>query len=271
MLNAPSPPSTGQPAQLRNVGVIENRGIELRATVVPVATSAARLTLTGSYNTLRNRMVETGGTPVFNLGGLSERTIQAVVEAGQPVGYLRGARTLFNPDGTIRETKYLQYLGKPHPDAFGAFSAQLQVGSSLTLSADADYQFGASSHSFDRHFRFQYGLPETIVPQAAIDQRGSRANIWLDVFDLFVEKTDYVKMRTLSLDYRLPERFVPRGARSARIGFSVTNPWAWSASSFDPEVDLSGAMTQGAAAVGGFNYSTDSAARSFLLSFGLGF
>ncbi|MBL0937791.1 MAG: TonB-dependent receptor [Gemmatimonadaceae bacterium] len=271
LLNAPSPPSTGQPAQLRNVGVIENRGIELRATVVPVATTAARLTLTGSYNTLRNRMVETGGTPVFNLGGLSERTIQAVVEAGQPVGYLRGARTLFNSDGTIRETQYLQYLGKPHPDAFGAFSAQLQLGSSLTLSADADYQFGASSHSFDRHFRFQYGLPETIIPQAAIDQRGSRANIWLDVFDRFVEKTDYVKMRTLSLDYRLPERFVPRGARSARIGFSVTNPWAWSASSFDPEVDLSGGMSQGSAAVGGFNYSTDSAARSFLLSFGLGF
>lgn len=272
LLNAPSPPSTGQPAQLRNVGVIDNRGIELRATVVPLATSAARLTLTGSYNTLRNRMLETGGTPVFNLGGLSERTIQAVVEAGQPVGYLRGSRTLFNTDGTIRETQLLQYLGKPHPDAFGAFSASLQVGSRLTVTADADYQFGASSHSFDRHFRFLYGLPETVVPAAALQQRGNNPNnIWLDVFDLFVEKTDYVKMRTLSVDYRLPERLVPRGARSARLGFAVTNPWAWSASSFDPEVDLSGAIGQGAAAVGGFNYSTDSAARSFLLSFSLGF
>jgi TonB-dependent starch-binding outer membrane protein SusC len=272
LLNAPSPPSTGQPAQLRNVGIIDNTGIELRASLVPIAGPRARLTLTGSYNTLRNRLVDAGDTPVFNLGGLSERTIQAVVEAGQPVGYLRGARTLFNSDGTIQETQFLQYLGKPHPDYFGALSAQLQLGSRFTLTADADYQFGASSHSFDRHFRFLYGLPETAVPEAAIAQRGNnRNNIWLDVFDRFVEKTDYVKMRTLAVDYRLPDRLVPRGARSARLGLAITNPWAWSASSFDPEVDLSGAIGQGAAAVGGFNYSTDSAARSFLLTFGLGF
>ena len=272
LLNAPSPPSTGQPAQLRNVGVITNEGIELRATVVPISGPRARLTLTGSLNTLRNRMTETGGTPVFNLGGLSERTIQAVVEQGQPVGYLRGARTLFNADGTIQETQFLQYLGKPHPDRFGAMSVQLQLGSRLTLGLDGDYQFGAASHSFDRHFRFLYGLPETAIPEAAIAQRGNnRNNIWLDVFDRFVESTDYVKLRTLTVDYRLPSRLVPRGANSARLGLAIANPWAWSASTFDPEVDLSGAIGQNAAAVGGFNYSTDSAARSFLFTFGIGF
>ncbi len=270
LLNAPSPPSTGAPAQLRNVGEISNEGSEVRASVVPIAMSGARLTLSASYNTLRNRMVNTGGTPVFNLGGLSERTIQAVVEAGQPVGYLRGARTTFDEQGKRVQTEFLQYLGKPHPDKFGTMSAQLQLGSRLTLGANADYQFGASSHSFDRHFRFLYGLPQDALPEVVVTAN-QRSAIWLDVFDRFVEKTDYVKMRTLSADYRLPESLVPRGASSARIAFAITNPWAWSASSFDPEVDLSGAIGQGSAAVGGFNYSTDSSARSFLLTLSLGF
>lgn len=272
LLNAPSPPSTGLANQLRNVGEIANNGIELRATIVPFDTRLARLSFTGSYNTLNNLMVSTGGTPVFNLGGLSERTIQAVVEAGYPVGYLRGSQATFNPNGTVREIRQLQYLGKPTPDKFGAFSAQLRLGQSLTFAADADYQYGASSHSFDRHFRFLYGLPETAVPQAALAAVGNNTNnIWLDVFNLFVEKTDYIKMRTLSVDYRVPQRLVPRGARSARVSFAVTNPWAWTASTFDPEVDLSGAIGQGAAAVGGFNYSTDSSARAFLLTLGFGF
>ncbi|MCU0647103.1 MAG: TonB-dependent receptor [Gemmatimonadaceae bacterium] len=272
LLNAPSPPSTGQVAQLRNVGEIDNRGVELRTSVVAFAGPRARLTLTGSYNTLRNRMVSTGNTPVFNLGGLSERTIQAVVEQGYPVGYLRGSRAVFNPDGTLRESQLLQDLGKPHPDVFGAFGVQLQLGSRFTLNANADYQFGASSHSFDRHFRFLYGLPETVVPAPALRAVGNNPNnIWLDVFNLFVERTDYVKMRTLSAEYRLPERLVPRGARFARVNVAITNPWAWTRSTFDPEVDLSGAIGQGAAAVGGFNYSTDSSARAFLLGIGLGF
>lgn len=271
LLNAPSAPSTGQTTQLRNVGEIENRGIELRSSIVPWSSPAGRLTLTGSVNTLKNKMVSTGNTPVFNLGGLSERTIQAVVEAGQPVGYLRGSKATFNADGTLQKVELLQYLGKPHPDTFGSMSAQLRLGSRFTVNVDGDYQFGASSHSFDRHFRFQYGLPETIVPEAAVKAAGGPTGIWLDVFNLFVEKTDYVKLRNLSVEYRLPERLVPRGASSARISFAANNLLTWATSSFDPEVDLSGAIGQGAAAVGGFNYSTDSAARSFLLSIGLGF
>ena len=270
LLNAPSAPSTGQTTQLRNVGEIENRGIELRSSIVPWSSPAGRLTLTGSVNTLKNKMVSTGNTPVFNLGGLSERTIQAVVEAGQPVGYLRGSKATFNADGTLQKVELLQYLGKPHPDTFGSMSAQLRLGSRFTVNVDGDYQFGASSHSFDRHFRFQYGLPETIVPEAAVKAAGGPTGIWLDVFNLFVEKTDYVKLRNLSVEYRLPERLVPRGASSAhqlRGQQSADLGHLQLRSRSGPL----GAIGQGAAAVGGFNYSTDSAARSFLLSIGLGF
>ena len=49
------------------------------------------------------------------------------------------------------------------------------------------------------------------------------------------------------------------------------HPFEWASSSFDPEVDLSGAMDQGGATVGGFNYSTDSHPRTFLLTLRFGF
>jgi len=271
LLNAPSAPSTGESTQLRNVGIIDNRGWELRATVVPIQSDDVVLTLTGSLNTLDNEMVDAGGTPVFNLGGMSARTIQAVVEEGFPVGYLRGTKAHFNPDGTLDRVEQLAYLGKPHPDYFGSFSAGLQLGSRLSVSASGDYQFGAQAHSFDRHFRFQYGLPGDNVPKAAVEAAGGPTGIWLDVFNLFVEDTDYVKLRNVSVDYRIPSRILPLGIRDAHVGFAVTNVLGWAASTFDPEVDLSGGMSQNAAAVGGFNYSTDSMPRSFIVTFGVGF
>lgn len=271
LMNAPSAPSSGEGSQLRNVGEIENRGIELQATVVPVSRPGLRVALNASLNTLNNEVLSTGGTPVFNLGGLSERTIQAVVEEGFPVGYLRGPTAYFNPDGTVREVDYLSYLGKPHPDQFGSFGATVNIGSGLTLSATGDYQFGAQAHSFDRHFRFNYGLPGDNVPAAAVEAAGGPAGIWLDVFNLFVEDTDFVKLRTLGADYRLPATWTPRGMRDLRVGFQVVNPWGWTTSTFDPETDLSGAIGQGGASVGGFNYSTDTHPRSFLFTFGAGF
>jgi hypothetical protein len=89
--------------------------------------------------------------------------------------------------------------------------------------------------------------------------------------NLWVENTDYVALRTLSADYRVPERLLPRGAKDLRVAFQVVNPWRWASSSFDPETDLSSAGTQGGAAVGGFNYATEVNPRSYLLTLRFGF
>lgn len=162
------------------------------------------------------------------------------------------------------------------PDKFGNFGAQLGIGSRFNVSASADYQFGAQAQSFDKAFRYLYGVPRTenYVPAAALAQapyNGSRAAIWQQTMNLWVENTDYVALRSISADYRIPENFLPRGAKDMRASFTVVNPWRWASSSFDPETDLSSATTQGGAAVGGFNYATDGNPRSFLLTLRFGF
>lgn len=276
LITAPPAPSTGEVSQIANVGEISNRGMELRATVTPVSNAMWRLTLNGAYNTLNNKVEKLGGTPPFPISGYGASTVQGMVQEGYPVGFLQGAKAIFNADGTIKEIQELAFLGKPTPDAFGSFGAQLGIGSRLNISASADYQFGAQAQSFDKAFRYLYGVngTETYVPAAALAQapyNGNRASIWQRTMNLWVENTDYVAIRTLSVDYRLPSKLLPRGTKDARASFSIVNPWRWASSSFDPETDLSSATSQGAAAVGGFNYATDGNPRSFLLTLRFGF
>ena len=276
LINAPPAPSTGEVSQVTNVGEISNKGMELRATATPVSTPKWRLSLNASFNTLQNKVLRLGGTPPFAISGYGASTVQGIVQEGFPVGYLRGAQAVFDANGAITQIRELQFLGKPMPDKFGSFGASVGIGSRLTISTSADYQFGAQAQSFDKAFRYLYGVPGTdgYVPAAALAQapyNGSRAAIWQRVMNLWVENTDYVALRTLSADYRMPERLLPRGAKDLRVAFQVVNPWRWASSSFDPETDLSSAGTQGGAAVGGFNYATEVNPRSFLLTLRFGF
>ncbi|MFM8534117.1 MAG: TonB-dependent receptor domain-containing protein, partial [Acidimicrobiia bacterium] len=276
LITAPPAPSTGEASQVTNVGEISNKGLEIRGTATPFSGKTLRLSLNGSYNTLTNKVVNLRGTPPFPISGYGASTVKGMVQEGYPVGFLRGANAIFDASGRITEIKMLQYLGKPIPDKFGNFGATLGVGSRLNISASADYQFGAQAQSFDKAFRYLYGVPRTenYVPAAALAQapyNGSRAAIWQQTMNLWVENTDYVAFRTLAADYRIPEKFLPRGAKDMRASFTVVNPWRWASSSFDPEIDLSSATTQGGAAVGGFNYATDGNPRSFLLTLRFGF
>ncbi len=273
LINAPPAPSTGLPSQLRNIGEISNNGLELRGTVTPISRPSVRLTLNGAYNTLNNRVVNLNGTPPFGISGFGASTVQGIVEEGYPVGYLRGAKAIFDESGKIVRVEQLQYLGKPTPDSFGSFGAQLGLGSRLTLSTSADYQFGAQQQSFDRAFRYLYGVNRTedYVPAAALTQYGTRAAIWQQVMNRWVENTDYVSFRTVTVDYKPSARLLPGLATDARVSFSVTNPYRWASSHWDPETDLSSAGEQGAAAVGGYNYATDSAPRTYLLTLRFGF
>jgi outer membrane receptor protein involved in Fe transport len=273
LINAPPAPSTGEPSQLTNVGVISNKGIESRMTLVAIDRAALRLTVTGSYNTLKNVVVDMRGTPPFNIGGLSAGSSQNIVEQGYPVGYLRGSKGVFDSTGRVTFVPN-SFLGNPTADRFGNYSATVAVGKRLTFSVDGDYQFGAQIISFDKGFRFLYGVKgtENDVPAAALAQfNNDRAAMWLNMMNVFVVNTDFVALRHFTADYRVAERFLPPRTRDMRVGFSITNPYVWTTSSFDPETALSGSSEQGGPAVGGFNYSTEIRPRTYMITLRFGF
>ncbi|HUE77773.1 MAG TPA: TonB-dependent receptor [Longimicrobiales bacterium] len=263
----PSGPSTGQGVQMRNVGEIANHGIEIQVIGDVFRGENVRARVRASLNTLNNEVVDAGGSPVFGISGFSSSTVQTVVREGWPVGALRGTASTLNPDGTIATTELLQFLGKPLPDRFGSLGLELSVRDNIRFNADADWQTGAQLHSFNRQFRYLYGIDDPNLPAALMERNPGPFRLnWLALTNFFVEDTDYLRFRNIALSYSLPQDLVSRWADGVELRLAAQNLIGWWSSSFDPESDHSGAATQGGASVGGFNYASDPAPRTFLAS-----
>jgi outer membrane receptor protein involved in Fe transport len=269
LFGIPSLPSLGQPVNysenvgestkyLANIGEIENRGIELSAGLQVVNTKDWNIRLNASYNTNHNEVLDIGGAVPFGIGGFSSSTIQTTVAKNKPVGFLRGSKAVLNEDGSLKEVLRLEDLGSTIPTTYGNLSVSAAY-KNWRLFVSGDYQAGAYVHSFDRQFRFLKGLKDEAIPEKALEGT-TQAAAWLDFTNFFVEKADFLKIRTISLscDVR-PSKYI----RSASFSVNVYNPFSFSASSVDPEALLSGALTQGAVATGGFNYASYSLARQF--------
>ena len=77
-----------------------------------------------------------------------------------------------------------------------------------------------------------------------------------------------MKIRNIGSSYEYkPEKYL----KNINFGFNVYNPFAFTASSVDPEVALAGARSQGAVAVGGLNYSSYSTPRQYVGSIRISF
>ena len=259
----PTLPSSGQSSSyLANIGKIRNQGIEMYADAGIIDTKDWSLRVRASMNTNTNKVLSTGGVVPFSVGGFSARTITTIVEEGKEVGFLRGTATTLNPDGTVKETLYNQYLGRTLPTVYGTFglSARWQR---LNFTLTGDYQAGSYVHSFDRQFRFAKNIKDNAIPDAAL-QGTTQAQTWLNFTNFFVEKADFVKIRDIGVDYSF--LFPHSVVKSLSLAFHCYNPLAWTHSSVDPEAVLSGAKTQGGVATGGLNYSCYSMPRQYVLT-----
>ena len=267
LFRVPSLPSSGQEASyLKNVGEIENKGIEITAAFQIVDTRDWNVRLNTSFNTNSNKVLSSGGTVPFSIGGFSSRTVQTVVEEGKPVGFIRGSKAVLNPDGTLKEVLQLQDLGSTLPKFYGNFSLSV-VYRDLSFFLSGDYQAGAYVHSFDRQFRFAKGLKDPAIPEQALEGL-SQAQSWLDFTNFFVEKADFLKIRNIGVNYTFRPGKV---LKNVTVGFNVYNPFSFTASSVDPEASLSGALSQGAVATSGINYSTYSTPRQYIGTVRIGF
>lgn len=265
----PPAPSTGETSQLQNIGKILNRGLEFNMVLTPIKTTDYSLKFNLSINTLYNKVLSSGGAAAFNINGFSARTVQTVVQEGYPVGFIRGNYAIFSDAGLITSTTAQQNLGTTIPNLFGSMGLNFQY-KAFNFFANADYQKGAYAISFDRQFRFNYGASTEGIPQAEIDKSGRTR--WLDITNRFVEKTDFIKVRTIGTGYTFKPKMWNGVVKSVNIAFSVVNPLNFSASSFDPEATISGSSQgQNGATTGGISYSTYSSPRQFLGSLRLNF
>ena len=279
LFTIPFAESAGQASQLTNIGEVENKGWEFNTQFFVLNRRDVDLRLNASVNTLDNVVTKNGGAPAFSVGGFSFLGQQ--VEAGKPLGFLQGDRPSFDDEGNFIEAERNATLGSPLPDVFGNLSLSLTVLNRLRLFALADYQVGAQGIAVDDVLRFFNGsqdddrfpkAPDGTVPSLTQATFFDLAGVW-------VEDTDFIKVRLISLGYTIPEKYYRNKLiKRIDVGVKVVNPFNFVKSSFDPEITGDNGLSnrseltqQDALNLGVFGFGTESPPRQFLFDLKLNF
>jgi outer membrane receptor protein involved in Fe transport len=253
--------STGQLNQEVNIGVVTNTGIELQTQVDVIRKTDMELTLNASVTTNKNEVVDAGGAPEFNVGGFT--FLGSFVKEGLPLGYLRGGNPIFDGEGNLVEVERNAFLGDPNPDGYGTVGLNFRW-KNLTVYGTGDYQYGSQGVAVDDVLRYFGGVNDPgRIPEASL------AESFFDLAGVWVEDTDFFKVRNIGASYRVPVSNTV--LNSLTLGLNFRNPIVTASSRFDPEVTGSGIGRQGAFGVGGFGYGTESAPRQIIFNLRVGF
>lgn len=264
LFQTPLAASTGRNNILRNLGNIGNKGWEFNVNATVVETKDWEVKARASANTVDNIVLSMNGAPSFNLSGMTSRTVQTVVKEGYPVGYISGNYGVFNSDGTLASTTPQAFLGSTIPTLTGSFGLNIRYRR-LSFFANADYQKGGYLDNWDKQFRFNYGASTEGVPAAEIAKNGTTN--WLNFSQLFVQKSDFLKVRTMGMVYEMPASVTGKYIRRLTLALTAVNPLNFVASESDPEAVMpGGAQGQGTATTGGLNYAAYSAPRQFIFA-----
>jgi TonB-linked SusC/RagA family outer membrane protein len=125
IVNVTTPPSSGFTSMVSNLGEVENKGIEVALTAVPVELSnGLRWTMTHTFTRIRNKVIDLGDLDEIFLGGFTGLGLihREGLPFGQIIGtdYLRDPETgmpLINGDnGLLIDNPEDQIIGDPTPD-----------------------------------------------------------------------------------------------------------------------------------------------------------
>jgi TonB-dependent SusC/RagA subfamily outer membrane receptor len=231
------PPSQGfLSQQLENVGVLENAGIELRADVGVVTTPNVDWRVQGTLSTLRSEAIDVGGEVI---------TVQTFgrtfIREGYPVPAVF-ARKITNPDALadpIWEDD--AYIGSIYPSRTVGLGTELMLFRNLTLDARGEFQFGAymvngngyqnsrqgawrQCYDVQAKMRTERDSPAALADVTALERARCAPNGYriAPSYDAWIEPTDFFKLRSVSLAYRLPQAWMP-GVRSATLRVGARN------------------------------------------------
>ena len=254
-------PSSGFTNRFTNGASLENRGIEGMLQVTPVRFRGGEWNTTVIYQKVKPKITELD-VPTFRQGGFALFLGQYQVEKGKSPTQIVG----LVPTAENTAVSAAAIIGDATPDYQMAFTNQVSFGP-FSASALVDWKKGgdvinlttflydASHNSAD----WNTGGSERFAKQG----RDTRP---------YVEDGSFVKLREVSLSYRIPESFVQRAfggqLRTAGISFSGRNLLMNSDyRGLDPEVSNFGNQA--------LNRNIDVApfppSRSFFLSLDLGF
>jgi outer membrane cobalamin receptor len=252
LLGIALPPSEGfSSAQLRNVGEILNRGVELSVNASPINTAGFRWNTGVNYEWTKNEILDLGetaqldslpvyadgiktddanaNTPIrwekhYRLGGLRE---------GYPVGTFV-SRRIVGWDSAEQEhvrTTYSSYLGKLFPDHLASWNNDFQLGQSLRMNvqfrgewgavmANSDRSYGVRQYAYDEYNKH---LDDNLDPTPAADSVLNYMRLVTPA-----DSRDHVRLQEVALTYTLPESLTSRiGLQRSSITLAGYNLYWW--------------------------------------------
>ncbi len=300
LFRVPEQPVTGQGTQLRNVGEISNKGIELGWNVQLLNTQSLAWSVGGTFTTVDNKVTDMGGVAPFSVDASRKR-----VQEGLPVGAWRvttprdtdgdggfdSSRNLFicasdpllaididengvrTPDPGCDGDE----VGGPTPTKGGSFNTQITLWNRLNISAMADWatghqvmDWGSVWSTFNAIYRRELieGLdcsgnaPGGDPRCFPVDQTRGRRFSSFSAISAFMYDGDWFKLREISVRYLIPETFAGQfGLDRASLFGSVRNLKTWSKNvMIDPELN---GLSGGGLVLGSESSITASPPRSF--------
>ncbi|QDA61450.1 SusC/RagA family TonB-linked outer membrane protein [Hymenobacter jejuensis] len=272
-------PSTGGSVIVNNVGSMENRGLELQLTAVPVKTADFTWDMSFIYNRNRNKVLDLPGSNGLNQAIAIDNVAGAPVYllAGQPAGVFYGSAYARNPDGSLLLTPQgfpqdertigqavgsVQYtparddatgqpsygpgstlanvvIGNPNPKWTGSFTTNFTY-KKLSLRVLLDAVQGVDVFNADKRTRQGVGLGDL----AEKELRGELPRGYIfavyNTQEFRVDDGSFVKLRETALSYTLPT--FSKYISALNVALVGRNLYSWdNYNGFDPETSAGGA------------------------------
>ena len=282
IVSVPALPSNGFPGvQFQNIGEVKNSGIEIGINATVFQSEGLAVDIGGTFSTTNNKVTDLGGEPAV----LEQSTFGQYHALGQPLSgiYMKkivsatldgsAATNVMCEGGTILESGESAnisagggapvpcadapnvYWGQPIPSMEGSAYATVSIGPDLQIYALADYVGGRTLISGDiaaqhRFFINSRAILERTDPILLGYETLGGVGLWQSgVID-----GDFVKLRTVSATYTLPDGWASRlNASRASLNLSVNNlmtlwvaqPDGFGVKQMDPEVAQQTGTTRG--------------------------
>ena len=264
--------------QLENIGEVENEGVEIGVRTTILEGDPVRLSFFGNFHFNRNQVVSLGGArpittrwtqevregkPIASFYG--DRYVESTDDEGNRIAVPYSSTLERDEDGRLPEN--WDYIGPSQPTQIIQFGSDIVVGRNLSFNIMFDYQAGHFTHDHTARWLIDprrslnedvYYNDELVAtaghiyqPYRDIDPEEdpvlhqlATTNSGVNDGD-FVVPADFIKLREISIAYRLPGDLIRGfGLSSATINFAARNVWRWTkADILEVEANLSGHST----------------------------